>query len=188
MIVDTPEAIDRVGDTAKLAKELGCNVFTAAPVISFGRAAGSQMLHSDILMRLSDSISEARSIHGDFVMKGSSFGEINIEQYGGCGAGKRALSINWSGQCKLCPMQPIAWLTLGSVFDITSDKFQKTLKSYFAIGHPNIEICGDCEYSTNCIGCFVRAINLLKSSKTIVEKCRWYQANAEMLNSLEMSF
>lgn len=48
-----------------------------------------------------------------------------FEEILNCGVGGQRIAVNWTGNIKLCPIQDVTWLNLGSINNIENNNVQK---------------------------------------------------------------
>lgn len=181
MVVDSPEKIDAMEATLKLARDLGADSFIAHPCIDFGRgAAAARVFDIDDHKRLNDCTQDLRSRYKGFFARETELPGFDFNVMNNCGGGHRALTVDWRGKLKPCPMISSEELNLGHWRDLESGACQRKMKAYHELEGPKANVCGDCGYLAYCFNCIVRA---LKAGR-MVENCRWRTRNKELLREI----
>lgn len=182
MVVDAAEKLDLIEPTLLLAKELGADRFVPTPAINFGRAKGRFFFDEKTTSRFVSLCEEMRRRHGSFFgQEGKAFDPTTSS---GCGAGLRTLTVNWTGRCKICTMQPADWYSFGDILELDSPEFQARFVGFSNLRSPTVETCHGCPHLQYCMNCCVRAISLVRSGKIRFEDCQWCCTNAELLDQL----
>ena len=182
MVVDAPEKIDAMEETLLLARDLGADSFIAHPAIDFGR--GAEAVRSFSLedhQRLNEKIFQLQEKYRGFFAREMESGEIDFQTLGNCGGGHRAVTVDWRGRVKPCPMIRAESLQLGHWRDVEMDAYQKKAWAYHLLQGPKKDVCGDCRYFAYCFNCIARAFRAMH----IVGDCKWRKKNQELLQVIQ---
>ena len=183
MVLDSEAKIEGIEETARIAKELGADMFVASPAMNFGRARGPYLFDSPFMEKFLPVHSRLKERYGDWYNRESE--SIDPRNYSGCGAGHREVTVNWTGSVKICAMQPSDWLSFGPILEMTSPGSQERLRTFSDLKAPTQKSCGACPHLSYCMNCFVRAFSLLQSGAVERDRCEWYRQNADALLALE---
>lgn len=182
MVVDAPEKIDAIEPTLLLARDLGADSFIAHPSIDFGRGVQTVKAFSlDDQLRLNERMRDFQSRYAGFFAREMEFSGSDFASMYNCGGGHRAMTVDWQGRVKPCPMIPAEELFLSYWKDIESDLCQRKARAYHLLQGPKKNVCGDCPHLSYCMNCIVRALRVGRYK----EDCKWKQKNRELIEIIQ---
>jgi radical SAM protein with 4Fe4S-binding SPASM domain len=172
----TSENVEHVEHVFLLAKELGVDAFSVAPAAGFGRGASIQGcgtkesgVHERIRQFLApyagDSMFESNRAMSKLMTASS---------HQNCGAGWRSFALNGaSGEVRSC-LYLADSKKFGSVDDVPYEEVFKqpdmALFRHAPSPSPALETCKECDFITECSGCFAKAFLV---SQTKHPGCAW---------------
>jgi len=144
-----------------IAKKLGADSFLPNPALDFGR--GKFLLLDEFTnkdqVRMVDKINELSEKYKGFLS-----------------------TISYDGFVKHCPIISANDLSICHWKDISSERAQKIMGSYYGLPSPNKEICSNCKYLPYCFHCTTRAfIAMEKKGKG---ECLWYQKYKDSIDTI----
>jgi len=165
-----------------IAKKLGADSFLPNPALDFGR--GKFLLLDEFTnkdqVRMVDKINELSEKYKGFLSKESD--NFDLENFTNCGGGYKNLTISYDGFIKHCPIISANDLSICHWKDISSERAQKIMGSYYGLPSPNKEICSNCKYLPYCFHCTTRAfIAMEKKGKG---ECLWYQKYKDSIDTI----
>jgi radical SAM protein with 4Fe4S-binding SPASM domain len=182
MVVDAPEKIDAMEPTLLLARDLGADSFIAHPSIDFGRGVETVKAFSlEDQQRLNERMLELQARYAGFFAREMEFSGGDFASMYNCGGGHRAMTVDWQGRLKPCPMIPAEELFLCYWKDIESDPCQRKARAYHRLQGPKPDICADCPHLAYCMNCIVRALR----AGHLKEDCRWKQKNRDLIEIIQ---
>lgn len=171
----TPQNLNQIRNTAKLAKTLGATKFIIATVVPMGRGQSNDLIFSS--RKLPELLNEADALKkefGDFVFDAPEAltKQIHEDEHLNCGAGSRSICLTPNGNVKMCPMSNPNDLYLGNVYNEDLNTiFSRRLPLIMPeVEDPRPEICGLCENIDYCGHCLARGI---QKYHEIGNSCPW---------------
>jgi len=181
MVVDSPEKIDAMEPTLLLARDLGADSFIAHPCIDFGRGADSvKKFCLEDHLRLNANMADLKQRYAGFFAREMESALADFVTLDNCGGGHRAITVDWRGMMKPCPMIPSTELNLGHWRHLEKDDCQRKMRAYHELKGPKADVCKDCHYLAYCHNCITRA---LRASKR-VNRCLWKRKNRDLLREI----
>ena len=186
MVFDSAEGVDRLERTLELALSLGADGFLAVPALAYGRARGrSDFFDSETAGRFVVVHNRLREKYPGFYSREAE--GFDPEHLAPCGAGERAMTVTWTGACKICPMQPAGWFDLDTAYEILSEPSQGRMRTAASLRPPSRERCQGCSRTFDCLNCFLRPLNLLATGQMTEGDCRWYRSERTALRAAGLS-
>lgn len=186
MVFDSEEGIDRLEKTLELALSLGADGFLAVPALAYGRAKGrSDFFDPQTAGRFVAVHNRLREKFPGFYSREAE--GFDPEHLAPCGAGERAMTVTWTGACKICPMQPAGWFELDTAYEILSAPSQGRIRTAASLRPPSPERCQGCSRTFDCLNCFLRPLNLLATGQMTEGDCRWYRSERPALRLAGLS-
>lgn len=173
-----PENLELINQTLILSQELGASSFTCSPIIEIGRASHSMILSTEQSIQLFNTLKMLYSEYPDFINKPKTTPDV-VENRINCGAGSRSLVLSPLGNLRPCPILGEEHGTFGNIFAENNSEIteiEKQMYSYFLeLQQPKPELCGDCDFTSLCYGCFAHPIlyNDLFSHRCKNFSCLW---------------
>lgn len=172
----TMQNLDQIEGVFLIAKALGADAFSIAPITSFGRA-GELGMCADVEFHMQHRISEALAPYSQdplfyanrlAVESNKQMKQIN------CGAGWRSFALNGtSGEVRSCLFLADS-KKFGSVdHDDYDSIFASPYMTMFRNApspSPDLDTCSSCRFLPTCNGCFAKAFRV---SETEYPKCPW---------------
>lgn len=172
----TQENVEHAGHVFQVAKSLGADAFSVAPVTGFGRGAEVEGCGSGD-RALQRRIAEILAPHASDPMFDSNriaTQQLSESSHKNCGAGWRSFGLNGAtGEVRSC-LYLADSKKFGSVDRVPySDIFeQPELRMFRDAPSPSsgLDTCRDCRHISECAGCFAKAFRV---SETEYPECRW---------------
>ena len=174
----TPENVGEVEGVFLLAKELGADAFSLAPVTTFGRAQELGMC-ADMEFHIQHLIAQALAPYANDPLFDAN--RLSAESFKrtkeiNCGAGWRTFALNGvSGEVRSCLFLADS-KKFGSVDrDEYDDIFTNPYMTMFRNApspSPSLDTCRTCRFLPTCNGCFAKAFRV---SETEYPTCPWRQ-------------
>ncbi len=170
----TPDTVDYVADTLRLAQEWRASAFSAAPLMSMGRAKEMSDIDLEFYRQFICNWHRAAKEHSDYVLKSSDAGRQYAEKCGNCGAGWRSLVVGPTGDVRFCLTNYDKWSIIGNLLaqDLAEICAGPKVRFFRNLHWPEEKVCGDCEHYWYCGRCAMRGISTALEQKP---DCRWAQ-------------
>lgn len=168
----TPESIYDLEETVLLAKSLGAEHFSWAPIAPFGRAQEDAWTwRPEEALTIHELEKRVMETYEGFVTVIPREAMGLLEKLGNCGAGYKNLAISPSGKVRPCLFQP----ETESIGDLRTESldelFRKPILGLLAnLKGPSEEVCGGCRYWGFCGACAVRALTAIEREGRL---CAW---------------
>ena len=169
--------LDRVNQTALLAKELGASVFSFAPIVEVGRASAIELLSN--YTQVEEFLSLVRNLeemYPDFIKVSAEFPR-NEHSAENCGGGWRTLTMGPTGNIRPCNMLSEDEGSFGNLFDEDYEDLLQRIPSiyHYHLKTPSDETCKECNSNFFCRGCFTRPFHANNKELLIDSSfvCHW---------------
>ncbi len=171
MVIDDPKRIEKIEDVLKFAIKEGASAFVANIVLNFGRGENqANKFKEEDYKKFWEKIEEL-TVKYPKMFRTEIFDKMGESK--NCGAGSRALTINWNREIKMCVLDELVIDKLDNkrrYRDFISEK-QELFEIFAKLGTPNEKICGKCNFLNYCYKCVVRGVR--KSKEIGIDKCSW---------------
>jgi MoaA/NifB/PqqE/SkfB family radical SAM enzyme len=170
----TPETVDYVEETLRLAQEWHASAFSAAPLMSMGRAKETSGIDLEFYRQFICNWHRAAKGHSDYVLKSTDSGRQYAEKCGNCGAGWRSLVVGPTGDVRFCLTNHDQWSLIGNLLcqDLAAICASPKVRFFRNLHWPDEKVCGDCDQYWYCGRCAMRGISTALEHKP---DCRWAQ-------------
>lgn len=168
------ENAELMEDTLLCAKDLGATIFSAAPIMSMGRASKTTST-SETLCHFIRTWSDLCERYPGFTSGNAERTmKFSEEKLGNCGAGHKGSVIAPNGNVRACLVNNQKWSIIGNIFNQSYRSIFSSPKVKFFrdLKWPDQDTCGECEDLWYCSNCAIRGVQSAIKRK---DDCVWAQ-------------